>query len=283
MNKVLVLGANGMAGKTISTYFSENGYEVYKTQISDIQDDKTYAYDIMNDMHKLESIIKEVKPNLVINAIGILNSAAENNKVLAVTVNSLFPHYVNSLSSAYKFKFIHMSTDCVNSGSKGEYVESDIPDATSFYGRSKALGEVLDTDNLTFRTSIVGPDANENGIGLFNWFMKQSGTIGGYSKVIWSGVTTIELAKAMEEAYKQDLKGLYFLVNNETISKYDLLELFKKYLNKDIIIEKNDNVIENKSMKCTRTDFNYKVPSYNVMVKEMSEFIAKHSNFYNYK
>ena len=222
MNKVLVLGGNGMAGNMIKTYFEENGYDVYCTQTKNSRDNKVYLYDIMKNMKKLEKIIAEIKPNLVINAIGILNKMAEDYKVLAVTVNSLFPHYVDELSQKYNFKFIHMSTDCVNSGKKGEYIESNTPDATTFYGRTKALGEINSERNLTFRTSIIGPDINANGIGLFNWFMKQEGSINGYCNVIWSGVTTLELAKAMEAAYKQDLCGLYFLVNNETINKYDL-------------------------------------------------------------
>lgn len=282
MNKVLILGGNGMAGSMFKTYFKEKGYEVFATQTKKDDDESVFEYDIMKDMHKLEKILEIVKPDLVINAVGILNLVAENNKVLAVTVNSLFPHYVDSLSNLYNFKFIHMSTDCVNSGKKGEYIESDIPDATSFYGRTKALGEIINDKNLTFRTSIVGPDINENGIGLFNWFMKQNGTINGYYNVIWSGVTTLELAKAMEEAFHQDLTGLYFLVNNEIINKYDLVNLFKKYMGKDIIINKHLDVKENKSMKCTRTDFDYVVPSYEDMVSEMCTFVKKHSKKYKY-
>ena len=282
MNKVLVLGGNGMAGNMIKTYFEENGYDVYYTQTKNSRDNKVYLYDIMKNMKKLEKIIAEIKPNLVINAIGILNKMAEDYKVLAVTVNSLFPHYVDELSQKYNFKFIHMSTDCVNSGKKGEYIESDTPDATTFYGRTKALGEINNERNLTFRTSIIGPDVNANGIGLFNWFMKQEGSINGYCNVIWSGVTTLELAKAMETAYKQDLCGLYFLLNNETINKYDLVNLFKKYMNKEIVINKYYDVKENKSMKCTRKDFNYVIPSYEKMIEEMANFIFNHRDKYNY-
>lgn len=280
-HKLLVLGGNGMAGHMIKTYFEEHNFEVYYTYCSKNEDPDGICYDIMQNMNELEDIIKDIKPNLVINAIGILNQAAENNHVLAVTVNSLFPHYVDSLSIKYDFKFIHMSTDCVNSGAKGEYIESDIPDATSFYGRSKALGEIINERNLTFRTSIVGPDINENGIGLFNWFIKQT-EANGFTNVIWSGVTTLELAKAMKAAYEQNLTGLYFIVNNETISKHDLISLFNKYMNKNITINKYSDKFENKSMKCTRTDFNYIVPSYEDMVKEMCDFIHSHNNIYNY-
>jgi len=279
--KVLILGGNGMAGHMIRTYFESQNYDVYYT-CRNSNNINSFNYDVMENMNELEKILEKTKPNLVINAIGILNKAAEDNHILAVTVNSLLPHYVDSLSEKYNFKFIHMSTDCVNSGSKGQYTENDIPDATSFYGRSKALGEVNNNKNLTIRTSIVGPDINEKGIGLFHWFMNQDGEVNGFTKVIWSGVTTLELAKAMKEAYVQNLTGLYLLVNNETISKYDLISLFKKYMNKDIIINEYSEKEENKSLKCTRTDFNYTVPSYEIMVKEMCEFIEDHKNMYNY-
>ncbi|MEG2379089.1 MAG: SDR family oxidoreductase [Bacilli bacterium] len=282
MKKVLVLGGNGMAGNMIKTYFLEKGYEVFSTQTKDTNETNCYKYNIMENMKSLEKIVEEIRPDLVINAVGILNQAAEDNKVLAVTVNSLFPHYVDSISKEYGFKFIHMSTDCVYSGSKGQYNESDLPDATSFYGRSKALGEINNDSNLTIRTSIIGPDVNENGIGLFNWFMKQTGEINGYANVIWSGVTTLELAKAMLAAYEQDLKGLYILVNNDVINKYDLALLFKKYMEKDIKINKYLEKIENKSMHSTRNDFDYKVPSYDKMICEMSTFIKEHKSKYKY-
>ncbi|MEG0021863.1 MAG: SDR family oxidoreductase [Bacilli bacterium] len=282
MKKVLVLGGNGMAGNMIKTYFLEKGYNVFSTQTKDTNETNCYKYNIMENMKSLGKIVEEIRPDLVINAVGILNQAAEDNKVLAVTVNSLFPHYVDSISKEYGFKFIHMSTDCVYSGSKGQYNESDLPDATSFYGRSKALGEINNDSNLTIRTSIIGPDVNENGIGLFNWFMKQTGEINGYANVIWSGVTTLELAKAMLAAYEQDLKGLYILVNNDVINKYDLALLFKKYMEKDIKINKYLEKIENKSMHSTRNDFDYKVPSYDKMICEMSTFIKEHKSKYKY-
>lgn len=282
MKKILVLGGNGMAGNMIKTYFLEKGYNVFSTQTKDTNETNCYKYNIMENMKSLGKIVEEIRPDLVINAVGILNQAAEDNKVLAVTVNSLFPHYVDSISKEYGFKFIHMSTDCVYSGSKGQYNESDLPDATSFYGRSKALGEINNDSNLTIRTSIIGPDVNENGIGLFNWFMKQTGEINGYANVIWSGVTTLELAKAMLAAYEQDLKGLYILVNNDVINKYDLALLFKKYMEKDIKINKYLEKIENKSMHSTRNDFDYKVPSYDKMICEMSTFIKEHKSKYKY-
>mgnify|MGYP003293877806 CR=1 FL=1 len=144
---------------------------------------------------------------------------------------------IRKLSEKYNFQFVHVSTDCVFEGTSGKYDEASFPDATSFYGRSKALGEVKNNRSVTLRTSIVGPDSNPNGIGLFQWFMNQEESVGGYTKVIWTGVTTIELAKQIEIALINNLTGLNHVVNNDFISKHDLINLFKKSFKKNISTE----------------------------------------------
>src|SRR5699024_5151046 len=133
----------------------------------------------------------------IINAVGILNKDAEENKSHAVLLNSYLPHYISNLTKDMNTKVIHMSTDCVFSGKVGSYKEDSLRDGQTFYDRSKALGELENDKDLTFRNSIIGPDMNKNGIGLFNWFMKQNGYIKGFNKAIWTGVTTLTLAKAM--------------------------------------------------------------------------------------
>lgn len=284
MKKVIILGGSGMAGHMIKAYFEENNYDVYWTNINQSNSSKEFEYDIMKNMEYLESIVKKIKPDLVINAVGILNKSAEDDHVLAIKVNTLFPHYVAKLAHQYKFKMIHMSTDCVFSGKKGNYSETDMPDATSMYGRSKSLGEVYDENILTLRTSIIGPDPNKNGIGLFHWFMNQTGNVNGYTNAIWSGVTTLELAKGMKKAYEENLNGLYQFVNNKTIDKYSLLNLFQKTMNKnDVTIIPFDQFSENKSLINTRKDFDYEIPSYETMVEEMGEWIKKHSDMYSYE
>lgn len=274
--RILVLGKTGMLGHVVYNYFQENGYEVFGTTTKG----GPLQYDAYNNLEKIEEIITEIKPDVIVNCIGILNQVCEDNKVLAVKLNSLLPHYLDSLSTKYNFKFIHISTDCVYEGTKGKYDESSQPDATSFYGRSKALGEVKNTNSVTLRTSIVGPDANPKGIGLFQWFMNQENTVGGYTKVIWTGVTTIELAKQIEVAIKKDLTGLNHVVNNEFISKKDLLELFKKYFNKNIEITGNDKVISEKTLIKTEASYNFNVPSYEKMVEEMRDWVITHQELY---
>ena len=274
--KILVLGKNGMLGHVVYNYFKELGNDVEGT----VSHGEGLIYDANNNQESLEEIIKKVKPNVVINCIGILNKVAEDNKNLAVKLNSLLPHYVDSLSEKYGFKFIHVSTDCVFEGTKGKYDETSIPDATSFYGRSKALGEIKNNNNVTLRTSIVGPDNNPNGIGLFEWFIKQNGIINGYSKVIWTGVTTIELAKAMEKAIENNLNGLHHVVNNDFISKSELLKLFKKEFKKNIEIEENSSVVSEKTLIRTDKSFDFNVPSYEEMVHEMKEWVVRHKELY---
>lgn len=274
--KILVLGKNGMLGHVVYNYFKELGNEVVGT----VTHGDDINYDANANMTSLDEIISNERPDVVINCIGILNKVAEDNKVLAVKLNSLLPHYVDELSKKYDFKFIHVSTDCVFEGTIGKYNEVALPDATSFYGRSKALGEINNDRNVTLRTSIVGPDNNPKGIGLFEWFITQNGSVGGYTKVIWTGVTTIELAKAMEKAIANNLTGLHHVVNNEFIPKKDLLELFKKYFNKDIEIVDNSDIVSEKTLVRTDKSFDFSVPSYAQMVSEMKTWVLNHKELY---
>lgn len=277
---VLVVGGDGMAGHMLTLFLREQGYVVHNTSRRNYDDTVCHYFDVVLDYHHIENIIKKVKPDFVVNCIGALNQFAENNKDQAVLLNSFLPHYLDTLSQKHAFKFVHISTDCVFSGSKGGYQESDTPDADSFYGRSKSLGEIINDRSVTFRTSIVGPDINENGIGLFHWFMNQEKEVSGYTKVIWSGVTTLQLAKTIEQSFHVDITGLYHVVNNEKIDKYNLLVLFKDAMKKNIVILENPDVINDKSILNSRKDFDFHVPSYKVMIDEMAEWIFDHRDMY---
>ena len=278
--KILVLGATGMAGHTISIYLKEAGHTVTAFSRRKFKYCKNIIGDI-TDFDFLKKVIEEGNYDGVINAIGILNKFAEENKSLVVLLNSYLPHFLSTITKNMKTRTIHMSTDCVFSGEKGGYTETSLRDGKSFYDRSKALGELENNKDLTFRNSIVGPDLRKDGIGLFNWFMKQKGQISGYTKVFWTGVSTITLAKAMEKALEENLTGLYHLVNNESISKFELLHLFNKYMkNGKIIILPSNLVKVDKSLINKRSDFSFKVPSYEQMVIEIKEWIEKHKEIY---
>ena len=278
--KILVLGAFGMAGHTVALYFKEQGYEVHAFARRPfpycmwIQGD---AFDIEN----LKTIVTTGRYDVVINCIGLLNQFAESAPEKAIYINSYLPHLIVSWLKDTSTRFIQMSTDCVFAGNTGPYDEESFPDGKSYYDRTKALGEVNDDKNLTFRNSIIGPDINENGIGLFHWFMQQNGSINGFTKAIWRGVTTLTLAKAMECAIRTDLSGLYNLVNNDSINKYDLLCLFNQYFrNNELTIKQSDKLVLDKTLLCKRTDFDFVVPSYEQMIIEMKEWVNNHKEIY---
>lgn len=278
--KILILGASGMAGHIITLYFKEQGYEVTGFTRRPVDYCKNIIGDAMNTAD-VKAALESDNYDVVINCIGILNQFAEDNKSAAVFLNGFLPHFVADTLRGKKARLIHMSTDCVFAGNTGPYYEDHFPDGKTFYDRSKAIGEVDDDRNLTFRNSIIGPDPNKNGIGLFNWFMKQNGTVGGYTGAIWTGVTTLTLAKAMDCAIKENLTGLYNLVNNESIAKFDLLKLFNKYFRDNgIDIQPNDKLQLDKSLRRKREDFGFVVPTYEQQIKEMQEWVYTHKELY---
>lgn len=280
--KILVLGGTGMAGHTISLYLKEAGHDITVFSRKKIDYCKNINGDV-TDFQTLEKIIVEGNFDGVINAIGILNQEAEENKSSAVLINSYLPHLLSEITESTKTKIIHMSTDCVFSGKAGNYKEKSFKDGETFYDRSKALGELENNKDLTFRNSIIGPDMNEKGIGLFNWFMKQDSDVKGYSNAIWTGVTTLTLAKAIDQALKENITGIYNLVNNKYISKYELLVLFNKYfMQNKVSITPIDTPVIDKSLINTRNDFSFVVPSYETMILEMKEWIANNKELYGH-
>lgn len=278
--KILVLGSTGMAGHVITLYFMEQNHDVTAYSM----DPFPYCKNILGNAYEIEKfkqILIAEDYDIVINCIGLLNQVADNNPSMAVYLNSYLPHLVADTIKNKKARLIHMSTDCVFAGNTGPYYEDSLRDGRTFYDRTKALGEVEDDKNLTFRNSIIGPDINETGIGLYNWFMKQSGTINGYTGALWTGVTTLTLAKAMEQAITENLCGLYNLVNNISISKYDLLGLLNKHFkNNELTINKFEALPLDKSLRHKRTDFSFEVPSYEQMIIEMKRWVDYHPNLY---
>lgn len=278
--KFFILGCNGMAGHMISLYLKEKGHDVTGFARSKSK----FVHSIAGDAKKVDvlaEIIKEEKYDSVINCIGLLNQFAEAHKPDAVFLNSYLPQFLADVTSGTSTQIIHMSTDCVFSGKTGSYTEDTLRDGTTFYDRSKALGELEDDKNVTLRNSIVGPDINENGIGLLNWFMKQSGEINGYTGALWTGQTTLQLAKTMEVAAKERAHGLYNAVPDSNISKYELLKLFNHYLrNDELIIHPVEGLTADKTLIRTRFDFNYLIPDYETMVKELADWMRNHKNLY---
>lgn len=274
--RIFILGSDGMLGHVVRAYFSDNNHQVFGTTRNL---DNQFYFDVTKNLSDLSRYIESIKPDAVINCIGLLNQVAEENKSLAVLVNGYLPHYADETCRRVNSKFIHISTDCVFDGKKGEYTEVSPKDATSFYGQSKAIGEVENGRSLTLRTSIVGPDPNEKGVGLFQWFMNQTGEVSGFDKVIWTGVTTIELAKCIEKAIESNLSGLRHVVNNQKIDKFSLLQLFKTTFGKSIEIKRKSEYVSDKSL-IRKTDFDFGVPSYEQMVQDMRKWVSDHKEIY---
>lgn len=278
--KILVLGATGMAGHLISVYFKELGHDVIAFSRQKFE----HAHHMIGDVTDFAFIEKTIKAenfDAIVNAIGLLNHHAEANPAQAILLNSYLPHFLSHVTKEMKTKIIHMSTDCVFSGKSGSYLETSFKDGETFYDRSKALGELENHKDLTFRNSIIGPDMKVAGIGLLNWFMKQKVAVSGFTHAIWTGVTTLTLAKAMSVALDENLSGLYHLVNNETISKFELLGLFNQHLrNNEIRIEPSDRLSVDKSLLNSRNDFSFLVPSYEEMIIEMKAWIDNHQYLY---
>lgn len=278
--KFLILGCNGMAGHLISLYLQEQGHDVLGLARSKSCYVPSVAGDV-RDTALLRQLLEQGSYDAVINAVGILNQFAERDKATAAFINGYLPHFLAQTTAQMPTRIIHMSTDCVFSGKEGGYTETSFPDASSFYGRSKALGELNDEKNLTIRSSIIGPDIKPMGIGLVNWFMQQTGTIQGYTGAIWSGQTTLQLAKTMEAAVRAGVTGLHHLVPEETISKYELLRLCNEMLRQEPVeIKPVVGICEDKSLTRTNYSFQYTIPSYETMIAEMYDWMSAHRAMY---
>lgn len=278
--RFLVLGCNGMAGHMISLYLHERGHEVLgfaRTKSLYVPS----AVGSAEDTEQIRRLIADGKFDSVINCIGALNQFAENDKPRAVFLNSYLPHFLAKITEGTDTQVIHMSTDCVFSGKRGGYREDDLRDGESFYDRTKALGEIDDEKNITLRNSIVGPDIKKNGIGLLNWFMQQQGAVNGYTGVMWTGQTTLQLAKTMELAARERAHGLYNTVPDHAISKNELLRLFNHYMRDDSLeITPVDRCAADKSLVRTRFEFSAVIPGYEQMISELAQWMRDHREMY---
>lgn len=265
--KVLIIGATGMLGHMVHKYFDQMGIyvlynSVYRTQLNN----QSIICDV-KDQNAIAELFKQTQPDIVINCVGALMQESKINPASAIYLNALFPHVLKDLCNTYDAKLIHVSTDCVFSGKKGAYSEDDFRDADDVYGRSKALGEIFDAPHCTLRTSIIGPELKD-GTGLFHWFMKQTAEVKGYTKAYWSGVTTLELAKAIHKAIQNDLVGLYHVTNGNKISKHDLLHLFNKHRSNPLSIISYDGYVADKSLEKS-SKFDFEVLGFEEMVEQI--------------
>lgn len=229
----------------------------------------------VEDMDRLAAVMAAHRPDAVINCIGIIKQLdAAKDAISSISLNALMPHKLASLSAACGARYIHISTDCVFSGNKGNYLESDFADAGDLYGRTKLLGEVTGSGAVTLRTSIIGHELT-TGYSLINWFLSQTGSIKGFKQAIFSGLPTVELATVIRDhvLQNQHLEGLYH-VSAAPISKYDLLTLVARRYGKDVEIIPDMTFKIDRSLNSERfrAATGYIPPAWEILVDRMRDF-----------
>lgn len=279
---VLILGATGMLGHTLLHDFSRRDhFAVHATARSREGLSRWFAPELRERIHmpvdadnfaSMVRVLEEVRPEVVINCIGVIKQlAAAQDPIACISINALFPHRLAKECAQIDARLIHFSTDCVFSGKKGGYVESDFPDCDDLYGRSKLLGEVDYPHAVTLRTSIIGHELNSS-ISLIGWFLAQQGRVKGFSKAIYSGFPTVEMARIIAEEVipRPELRGLYH-VSSAPISKYDLLCLVQERYAKTIEIEPYDGFVCDRSLDSSRfrAATGYVPPTWEEMVARM--------------
>lgn len=284
MPKILVLGVSGMLGNAMVRYFHGlEGYEVRGTARSGaclpfLPSDVRPLVITDVDVENVDSVVRLLdaqRPDVVINCIGLIKQlSAANDSVAAIGLNALLPHRLARLAALVGARFVHISTDCVFSGRTGSYAESDLPDASDLYGRSKLLGEVDAPNAITLRTSIIGHELS-TAHGLVGWFLAQTGQIKGFTRAVFSGLPTVELARVIHAHVltRPDLRGLYH-VSAAPITKFDLLTLVKDIYGKSITITPDDTLIIDRSLVSSRfrTETGYAPQDWRDLITTMHRF-----------
>jgi len=282
--KVLVLGASGMLGNAVLRMLSQiDGYIVTGTirseQTIDLLPKKVRNLVVCgidaDNQDSLLRLFKEVRPDVVINCTGLVKQLTDvSNPLIALPINSLFPHRLAHICALSGARLVHMSTDCVFTGKKGMYTENDVPDANDMYGVSKRLGEVNYSNAVTLRTSIIGHELNGSR-SLIDWFLSQEVATKGYRRAIFSGLPAIEIARIISEFVipNTQMKGVYH-VSSDPISKYDLLSLVAKIYEKKIVINEDNDFVIDRSLDSTkfREETGYNPPSWESLITLMYEF-----------
>lgn len=277
--KIILIGAGGMLGYVTYQYLSSQGHQVAGVTRTRKLPGMT-CLDV-TDQRGTEAFLKKTPCDAIVNCAALLVKASEENKSAAVKLNAWFPHWLAEYCARHGIYLIQVSTDGVFSGETGGYDEDAPSDADSFYGKSKFLGEVSD-GALTVRSGFWGPDVNPNGLGLFNWFMRQTGPVLGYSKAIFNGVSSLEFAQFVNQAIKKRWTGIFHLCAAEPISKYDFLLLQKEIFDRQVSIYPNDSVCVNRRLNNSRADILYKEKTFAQMMEELWPWLQGRDDFSHY-
>lgn len=282
--KVLVLGASGMLGNAMFRVLSENiDWQVYGTirseSVKRFFEPALAARLIAGiDAENPDALVQTfayVRPDVVVNCVGLVKQLADAEDPLrAIPVNALLPHRLAALCTLADARLIHISTDCVFSGDRGDYRETDVPDVRDLYGRSKLLGESSATNVVTLRTSLIGHEL-QGAHGLIGWFLLQKGRCEGYTRAIFSGLPTVELARIVRDTVipRPDISGVYH-VAAQPIAKYDLLKLVADVYSKTIEIVPSERVVIDRSLNAERfrAVTGYVAPSWPELIKAMHAY-----------
>jgi len=292
--KILVLGVTGMLGHTLFKEMSKNDlFDVYGTTRNKRSLEGYFSQQEMNnvrnnvDADNFDTVIRAIaaiQPDIIINCIGIIKQLPiSNDPLTAITVNAQLPHRLSLVAKSASARLIHISTDCVFDGSKGNYSEEDPSTAKDLYGRTKFLGEVGYSHSITIRTSIIGHELKTE-FSLIDWFMGQEKDIKGYTKAIYSGFSTIEMVNIISNYVipNENLSGLYH-VSSEPISKYDLLNIMKKVYKKDIDIHSYDDFVLDRSLNSEKFKkvTGYQPPNWENMISDMYDYVMTNSCYKN--
>jgi len=283
--RILILGGDGMLGHQLFKQL-KNNHDVRVTLRQDLavykrfmlfSAENTYPGIDVIKIDKLAKVLTNFHPDAVVNAIGIVKQLPEaSENIPSIEINALFPHRLALLCKDINARMIHLSTDCVFSGKKGNYKESDTSDPDDLYGRTKFLGEVTEKHCLTLRTSMIGLELSRKK-NLLEWFLAQTETVQGYNKFIFSGFTTIELSQIIENMILNypEANGIYH-VSSGPINKFDLLSLIKEELKLQIEIIPDESFACDRSLDSTkfRKEFDYIPPTWEEMINELCKDIG---------
>jgi dTDP-4-dehydrorhamnose reductase len=277
--KILVLGAKGMAGHIIYKRLVNKGHTVIGTSrfATSYGEKDILTFNALN-LDSWFQFFENIEVDVVVNCIGLLVKACERSEESAITVNTLLPKFLETYYKNSNTQVIHISTDCVFNGKKGNYTDKDLPNETHIYGKSKKFGEIHNEKDLTIRTSIIGlelrdkPNYKDNS-GLIHWFLSQpkGSLIQGYSECYWSGISTLELADAVVWYLENPSHGLHQVSRKEKISKFDLLTLANHIFERELIIESSSEKKVDKSLIPSKNAFKIQTDYIDMLKRMFSE------------
>lgn len=273
----LIIDPQGMVGDVVFRVLQERGNAVdgWDTDWTKVVHSGDFSA-----LTALKNTLSAGKYDAVVNCSAVINQEAERDKAAAAFINTFLPHFLEQATADTQTIVVHRSTDCIFSGRKGGYTLADRLDGESYYAQTKALGELVNDKDITIRTSLVGPERDAAGGSLLNWFMMQSGAVNGFSGAIWTGLTTVEFAREIDQLVQLRAHGLFQCVPKGSISKLELLRLFAEVMPGEHPVNAVETALVDKSLTQELGGYPIVVPDYREMMSEMGTWIAAHKELY---